>query len=56
MFSLNDCKEALGPEANDFTDEEIQRIRDTLMELAEIAYETKIRPWLVSKNEMPVLK
>jgi hypothetical protein len=50
MFSFDDCKNALGPEAKNLTDEEIQRIRDTLMELAEIAYETQVRPWLASKK------
>lgn len=56
MFSFDDCKNALGPEGKNFTDEEIQRIRDTLMELAEIAYETQVRPWLASKKETDVVK
>jgi hypothetical protein len=50
MFSLDDCKRALGAEAEGLTNEEVLRIRDTLIDLAEIAYETKIKPWLASKK------
>jgi len=46
MLSLDECKRTLGPVAEKLSDEEILDIRDALRELAEIAWETRIKPLL----------
>jgi len=40
MTSLDEYREALGKLADGLSDEEVGKIRDTLLELAAIAYET----------------
>jgi hypothetical protein len=56
MISLTDSRRILGPAAQNFSDEEILRIRDLLHELAEIALEAKVEghpapPLLNSEEE-----
>ena len=56
MISLADSRRILGPAAQNFSDEEILRIRDLLHELAELALEAQVEghpapPLLKSEQE-----
>jgi hypothetical protein len=43
MLSIAECRQILGATAESLSDEEVLNIRDSLRELAEIGFETKIK-------------
>ena len=47
MIPLSKCKKALGPAAKDLTDEEIEKIRDILDQLADVLFDH----WIKKRNQ-----
>jgi len=43
MLSIEDCREHLGSDGKDLSDEELEKLRDSLYQLAELALEDYFR-------------